>query len=345
MARDRKFRSRLAILGVVMALLASACGGSSDDAGGAADEPTVEESEEVEAEAEDSSETDEVDTDDAETEPETGEQAVVEETEEAIEESTDEPEDVADSDIDDGDEGGNLVIQAEYQPLCDAANELDAQTANLNDPVAGFSLIADAYGDFAELSPDPELSADLIVIANVSGQIVEIFNDPDIDIFDPEGPAVSEIEALTTPEVEAAGTRVETTLAEVCGSGPSTTSTGETVDETVGERITLDGPGEFTGSLTLATYNVYEIEVPEATVLTVTMSEPTGVGIDAFLAIIDPNGAEQTHDDLGATATGDFGFTDSQITIDEAVGGVYVIEAHSYRGEGDGEFVLTVTFE
>lgn len=328
------FRNRVAILGVVVALLASACGGSSDDAADADTETTTEETAEVETEEDDSSETEETE---AEEEVEVQEEPEPEADEAEDEAAVDEPaEEVVEDDAAD-----DFVVPAEYEALCAAGDQLEQDLLAAGDPLGSPQLIADAYTDFIALSPNDDLTEDLTLLSGVAGQIAEIMNDPDADFLDPNSPLLEEIEALSGPEVEAAAIRVEEVLAENCGT---LLEGGGAVEEVLDETVSLDGPGEVTATLEFATFDVYEIDVPEGTLLTVTMADPTGFGVDTLLTIVEPDGNELTNDDVVGDP-GDLDTFDSRIIIEEAVGGLYSIEARSFQGSGEGEYVLTVTFE
>ena len=335
---------------MVIALLASACGGTSDDATNDGTGESTDETAEVETEEEDSAEVEEaepeaeeVEAEDEEPEPEAeedpseteGTEEITEETEEIEEEPVgDEADDAAD------DVADNFEVAPEFAEICAASDALEAELTAGNDPFGGTDVISQAYSEFIELSPDPQLAEDFELLSEVTARFTEILNDPDVDIFDPNSPAVAEFEALTTPEVESASVRVEEFFAENCG-----TSNGGGGPQEVDETVSLDGPGETTASLEPGTFDVYEIEVAEGTLLTVTMADPTGFGPDTLLTIITPDGTELTNDDVSGDDIGDLSTFDSRLIIEEAVGGSYSIEARSFQGNGQGEYVLTVTFE
>ncbi len=325
-------RRSLAALVAVIALLASACGGSADETT-AADDPdaaVVEETNAGDA--------------DPEIEVDEGDDADAEETEQAAaDDSTDEEPVIEPAAVDEPEleVDPSDVFDPEFEAFCIRFFELEVESANVLDPVEGFQIVADAYSDLSELSPDPDLTADLTLIAGVSAELSEFMSDPAVDFLDPSAEALEFVNALSTPEVEAAAGRVESRFTSQCGAEGA-------VEETLDETIVLDGPGEFTGSIEGGTFDVYEIEVPEGTVLTVTMIDLTGA-VDPLLNIVDPDGAEFTNDDHSNTDPGTtLTSFDSQVILGSGegsgVGGVYMIQARSFQGGSTGDYLLTVEF-
>ena len=173
------------------------------------------------------------------------------------------------------------------------------------------------------------------------------------DLFSDE--VVAAFDALEEPAYLDALTRVDTFLRDVCGVVNTPGNGGdnaaaefqeddldaELVDGNLDETVTLNGPGEVVGTLEPATYDVFEVAVPDGTNLVITMQESEFGDVDPFLRIVSPDGAVIENDQAETT---DLGLFDSQVSIPSATAGTYTIEARSFLNRGSGSFTLTVDF-
>ncbi|MEO0565333.1 MAG: pre-peptidase C-terminal domain-containing protein, partial [Chloroflexota bacterium] len=87
--------------------------------------------------------------------------------------------------------------------------------------------------------------------------------------------------------------------------------------------------------------DTYVFELPEGVTFTLTM-EQTSNDLDPLLTLLDENGLVDENDDA------DQGTRNAQITVDEASGGVYTVEATRFQrenGETEGTYRLTLSVE
>ena len=237
--------------------------------------------------------------------------------------------------------------------LCTAALQIER-----DDPIGDLSVFEDAYYPAADTIyrelgavSSGSLTDDIVVVRSALARVGVVLAANDL-FSDEVADAFAELDGRTYLD---ALDRVDTHLRDVCGVVNTPGNGGdnsaaefaedevdaEVVDGTLGETISLDGPGEFAGSIAPATFDVYEITVPEGTDLTVTMTENEFGEVDPFLRVVAPDGSVFENDQADSD---DLGLFDSRVIVLSAAGGDYTIEARSFFNLRSGDFVLNVDF-
>lgn len=334
---------------MVLALAATACGGGDTDESTAGNDDSSTETESTD-EGDDQSQGDDADAVDepVEADDEAADDVVEEVDDEAAEvtETTEAPEaaepDPAESAP--ADDIGTSPDSFDGDPdseFCVAVRELDESDpfadGNVFDPDF-FEMLDDLYAELQPIAP-AELEGDITTIRGIFSEVGPILAEN--DLLSPE--VAEALEILDDPALNESGERFDAYLSGVCGldtsqgrDGSATAGSEEELDET----IVLDGAGQVTGAMEVGTFDVYQLDVSEASTLTITMESGTESDLDPVLRVVDPTGAVVENDDApGSAGIASF---DSQVIIDPTVGGLYSIEARSFFGGGSGEFTLTV---
>ena len=331
---------------MALALVASACGGGDSDESTADDVESSAESE-ASADGDDSQDEDTAAVDDvdepAESEDEEPEADEVEDADEGAAEvpATTVPDPAETDPADEANTSPDFTGSDPDSEFCVAVRELDESDpfadGNVFDPDF-FEMLDDFYAELQPIAP-AELEGDITTIRGIFSEVGPILAEN--DLFSPE--VEEALEILDDPALNESGERFDAYLSGVCGLDTSQGGDGSVTagsEEELDETIVLDGAGQVTGAMEVGTFDVYQLDVSEASTLTITMESGTESDLDPVLRVVDPTGAVVENDDApGSAGLASF---DSQVIIDPTVGGLYSIEARSFFGGGSGEFTLTV---